>query len=452
MHGGELRDYILDAATSWLCDGYELDLRYLALNTSNGWSLIEAGVFLWPLAHKENVSFSVLTPNIAAARVITPSVSKAQAMQVLLAAGDGRIHSDVGSLSLGGADVLRWYSEAATNSTWYSTLQLRVSAQISDSPVHPRRVTHINDELRLASEPFDGLDDLTAQLGIRGSLSGSTERKIEISIAPPCELNVTSCSLRKDVFRSTFLAHPSLEPHKVGFAIRSAPGNGRRARRQVAGEIDWGATKDGLKIGSLSLKVENSDSVLAMLSVAGHTVRRQWVMDPQKAPNTRFVTLQFFDQELRMLHRNLFEQQDAKKFELAVAALLYMLGFSCGLPAETESPDIVIAMPNGESLIVECTMKVADFSSKTGKLVERRAALSRALASANLSEHVTAILVCRLTRDEISATTNDVSSHGILLFAREDIESALTKVRFGQDPTMLLSEIRGNSPSGGFGD
>lgn len=452
MDGGQLRDQFLRAADAWLCDDYVLDTRYLALKSQDAWRIVEAALILWPVAHKEGVDFSVLTPNVAAGRKQISQISKSRCLDAITSVVAGRMEVDIGSISLGDEEAIDWYSEVPDNASWSRAMQLRVSTKNPQAPTHPRLVAQIDDDLRIAATPFDGLDDLTAQLGFRGDMSGSTAPRIEIAISPPVDFLANSCTLSSDIFVATLLAHPRFELNRIDFAIRTAPGEVASTRRQVAKHIDWGEPKDGLRTGTLTSELPNCDSVLAMLSVAGHTVRRQWTQDPQKAPNPRYVSLQHFDPELRMLRRHLFEVHESRKFEHAVATLMYLLGFSIGLPAETDSPDILGTLQNGESIVVECTLRIPDFAAKAGRLVERRASLSKALTEANLPSAVVAILVCRLSIREISATAKDVGNHDIVLLTHEDLESALMRIRFIQDPIALLREARGVPSPSGIGD
>lgn len=245
-------------------------------------------------------------------------------------------------------------------------------------------------------------------------------------------------SLSGDFLSATLHAHPDLKLDQVNLAVRAAPGCGLSGRRQVASLIVWSEPVENRRVGKLDVLLPSSDSVLTMLSLGTETVRRQWIIDPRKARNQRYIAINQFDSDLRKIRAALFDEQDGRKFEKAVAVLLHMMGFSAALPIETDSPDLVVSTPGGQAVIIECTLRVADFGSKSGKLVERRALLAKALSAANLPGTVVGALVCRLRREEIGASDREVRERGILLLTAEDIESSLLRSRFVHDPDALV--------------
>ena len=89
-------------------------------------------------------------------------------------------------------------------------------------------------------------------------------------------------------------------------------------------------------------------------------------------------------------------------------------------------------------MLVECTLRIADFSEKIGKLVDRRGSLVKSLKSSGHFSQVVAVLVCRLPRDQIPAKDEEVRSHGIILTALEDIAGAFDRVRHAVDPDDLI--------------
>ncbi len=360
-------------------------------------------------------------------------------MAMLTAATGGRIDAGNLSLELSGTEDLDVYSEMTHRDRWFSPLHLRVSARRAIAP-SASLVASVDGALRRAVPPFDGTEDLAKFLNLDAQFFGARAPAISLSVSPPVDLIVDATSLSKDTLTATVRAHQNLDLSRVDLAVRAVPGQGLASRQQVASSIVWGEPEGYLRTGKASISLPNSDSVLAMLSLNAFDVRRHWVVDPPKARNARFLAINQFDVDLRKLKEALLDASESRKFEQAVGALLYMLGFSTAAPIESDAPDLVATTPAGQSVIVECTLKIADFANKVGKLVERRTALSKALAAANLPATVIAVLACRLPRDEIAASTKSLREFNVLLLAAEDLSSFLLRARFLSDPDALLNE------------
>lgn len=446
MHGAQLVTSFLEAAAGWLCDDYALDIRYIASKADGELQLLEASISLWPLQHGRDTGFTVSTGELEAGMQQRFPVAKAEAIAILEAAAAGRIDLGHRTLSLAGLDGLDHYSEMSHRDRWFCPLHLRVSTNQGRPPSNTQ-VAALDAALRTSDPPFDGTSDLAACLGLNADFSGSRAPAITLGVAPPVDLIFDATLLAENTLKATIHAHPSLDLSKVALAVRAAPGEGLATRKQVAHMIDWSHPEDSRRVGGLNITLPNSDSVLVLLSLDDATVRRQWIIDPQKARNQRFIAINQFDPDLRMVRQALFDAPESRKFEQAVAAILFMLGFSAAVPIETDSPDIVVTTPAGRSLVVECTTRVADIATKSGKLVERRASLSKALSAANLPASVAAALVCRLPKDEIAAFTEELAAHEIMLFSAEDIDAALLRLRFVVDPDALLSDALASTTS-----
>lgn len=296
----------------------------------------------------------------------------------------------------------------------------------------------IDNELRSNDPPFDGLDDLASWLGLPKPWPSFKPPSIQIRVSPPTDLMMDKCGLKDDQFTLTLHAHPHFDVRSAGLAIRTIPGKGLKARRQVISEVAWHNPGDEKLVGNAVIQLEHVDSVLAILQVGQSTVRRQWFLDPVKARNSRLVAAQLFDTDLKMIRKSVLQNTDANSFEDGVAALLFLLGFSPAKQIETNAPDLIVTTPSGKLIIVECTTRIADFSKKLGKLVDRRGALSRTLKESEHFSEVNAVLVCALPQEQIATNTEDISKHQVMLVTQEELVSAFDNLRFPIDPDRLL--------------
>ena len=428
----------LDAAHSWICDDYALDISYICARSGVDLQLLAASIILNPVPFTTNAAFTVSTKEVEAGRKQLFPVSKADALAVVEAAALGHIELFQGILDLAAGKTLDHYSEMAHLDRWFSPLHLRVSCTGAQPPwdfLHD-----VDAGLRMAEPPFDGTSDLAGWLGLDTNSFSTGTRGITLHVLPPVEVIINETALADDKLTATLHAHPNVDTDQIYLAVRAAPGEGVSGRRQVGKLIQWSDPQDNRRVGKLEVDLQHSDSVLTMLSLGSTVGRRQWFLDPEKARNQRFIALNQFDSDLRMIRQSLFDLPDSRKFEQGISALLFMLGFSPVMPLETDSPDLVVTTPGGRILVVECTTRVADFAQKIGKLVERRSALSKTLAAAKLPSSVVAALVCRLPKDEVAASKEDLTAHGVLLLSSEDIAQALLRVRFVVDADKMLND------------
>lgn len=179
-----------------------------------------------------------------------------------------------------------------------------------------------------------------------------------------------------------------------------------------------------------------------MLTIGTSTVRRHWFVDPTRARNNRLLALQHFDADLRKLREAVLHAHDSKKFELGIAALLYLHGFTPAIQVETDAPDLLVSTPIGRLAVVECTIRIADVASKIGKLVDRRGALSKAIAESGHAPQILAVLICRLPRDQIAAHQADLQSQKVVLVSGDELISAIANVRNPRDPDELYEQAQ----------
>lgn len=235
-------------------------------------------------------------------------------------------------------------------------------------------------------------------------------------------------TLTNNKLRLILHTHPRLEKSQVGVAIRGVPG-GFESREQIGQRIRWGRPKNGRTEGVVEIALPSASAALVMVSLGPDTVRRNWILDPAKAPNLRAAATLQFDRDLRMIRRGLFEDPDPYRFDRAVAALLFMFGFSPALQLETDAPDMAVATPAGRLVLVECTTRTSDVPAKIGKLVDRRGALRKALQSSDQVAEVSAALICRSPRNQVAAHVATLREMNIILATEEDLNEGLSRCR-----------------------
>lgn len=427
----------LCAADKWICDGYSVDIRYLADIEGREVSIWDASVYLNPLPPPRDLSFHINTGRFAVGQIQRPGLKKSKLTSLLHQAAAGELAIEGGIARVEVEKTVDYWSEMVYRDRWYADLHLQVSGVTRSLPGGIEYAA-IENALRKALPPFDGLADAAAWLGLSSPGTKMNPPSINIRVGPPVVLIFEGCRLDADTLTLTLHAHPKFDVRRVGLAVRTVPGDALNGRRQIGETIQWGRVKDGRRTGVAQVTLEQADSVLAMLMIEDMTVQRQWFIDPAKARNNRWIAVQHFDKDLRRIRDAVLDSQDSTRFEHGVAALLFLLGFTPSVQLESDAPDLVVTTPGGKLIIVECTTRIADFSAKIGKLVDRRGALTKQLAAAGHSAQVIAVLICRLPRDQIAAQADELRALNTVLVAGEDLTAAFDRVRLPHDPDALV--------------
>jgi hypothetical protein len=439
LNTSEIAKTFRDRANDWLCYGYALDVRYIAVVTESGPEILVASVMLNPLPPiRTDLSFHIEGGRYLIGQCQTQANRKASLIRTLERAVLGEIVIANQTAKLVPENKFEYFSEMTYRDRWFSELHLQVLGKRYPQP-NSHDLALVDGELRQASPPFDGVQDACAWLGLEVPGSNSQPSSITIRVGPPVDLICEHSHLESDTLTLTLHAHPKFDVSQVRLAVRAMPGNGLLARKQIADKISWGRVKDSRRSGVVQIKLPQSDSVLVMLMIEKATVRRQWFVDSAKARNNRYLAVQHFDKDLRMIRNAVMDSPESSKFENGIAALLFLLGFTPAVQLETDSPDIVVVTPSGKLTLVECTTRTSDIATKIGKLVDRRGGLSKYLASSGHPAEVNAVLVCRSPIDQLPVQASEASRNKVLLVTNEDLLAAFERVRSPEDPDALLA-------------
>lgn len=436
----------LDNFSAWIYPKYSANIAYLGLKSEEGLTLLDASIRFSPLPFSEFESFSIETQEIIAGQIAYPSLSKPKLEKLRSNAINGKLETSYGTLSLPLAERLSYFTELINRQNWNSDLHLRVTGNTLYL-TNPVTLTKIDNSLRCASLPFDGLTDLCRWLGLKEPYT--TQASITLHGHPPIDLILDECSFQSGKLKLTIHALGSLNFQDISLNIRPIPGK-TSTRTSIQQQIVWKRYQKGIRQGIVEVELENVDSVLVILMLKKSLVRRNWFEDPARAVNYRLITAQSFDKDLKDLKQALSpEGNESRKFEKAVSSLMYILGFTQDQPLGTDGPDIIASTPRGRIILVECTVKISDAHTKIGKLVQRRGVVQEALRiGGHSTREVIAILVCALTKDQIPVVdSKEWYENKILLVTKPDLEELLRRARTLLDPDELLDEVvNSNTP------
>lgn len=426
-----------NAVSNWLCDLYCIDIRYIALLIGDHLRIMSASITMSPLPTERPIDFNVNVEQFWAGQCQLNRLALAEVLQVIDDARVGKIRIHGQDLVLENARGLDYYSEMGARDRWYAELHLRVAGEQATS-ANNIDFGVLDTLLRGSELPFDGVTDISNWLGLVRPDEFNRSPAIEIRVAPPVDLIFDESALSSNDLQITLHARPEFDTTKIMLGIRVIPGVGLDSRREISSEIVWSPVNANRQVGKTRVKLEHADSVLVMLTLGRTTVRRQWFADPVKARNIRLVAVQQFDRDLRMIKSAVLDPQDSARFEMGIAGLLFLLGFSATVQVETDSPDLIVMTPGGRLVLVECTLRTADINMKIGKLVDRRNALRKTLDASSHRLEVYGVLVCANARDQIAVRDAELAEHSVHLITKLDLINAFDQLRFSNDPDKLM--------------
>jgi len=438
MRVEEDKSTFLCSAMEWICSSYSADFRYLAKREGKQLRILEASLGFAPLSFESENNFHFESDLLIAGQYQLSKLTTQQSKSLLEDAANGKIHIDGKSFIFNEEEPLRFYSEMNNHDRWVCDLHLKVISNKQIAPLSPSEIFRVDNLLRRNSTPFDGISDLVSWLGLSNPFIGHRESSIDIRMLPPVDIIYPECGLHNNCLTLTLHAHSKFDVTRVGLAIKTTPFLALETRKQVSSKINWGRAKGGRRVGTVEINMDQVDNALAMLTLGESTIRRQWYSDQDKTGNSRLLAVQQFDKDLRMIKQAVIDPTDGRRFELGISSLLFIIGFSSVVQLETNSPDLVVMTPGGTLAIVECTIRIADFHAKLGKLVDRRGSLIKAMTDSGHSPRVDAFLICALPRDQIATQDDAPMQQNVTLITKEDIEAIFNQVRFPTDPDKLL--------------
>lgn len=436
MSGEDYLELFKAAYSQWLCDPYSVEIRFVAKKGHDCNRLMACAVNFWPIGTNQSESLRVVANDLIAGREQITDCSLKDLMNLMENLEQGKLTFKDISLVIEAKEGLSYYSEMISNDRWFCDAHLLINGDALN-PFSSTEFTKIDSELRLAELPFDGIEDLLNFLSLPDTLSNHKQTQIEVRIYPPVDVLIDESSLSNNQLNLTLHAHPTLDTKTISLAIQEFS-NGSSIRKQVAPQIEWKPVENQRQVGNLSLNTENAFAIKAVLMAGRNTVRRRFFEDILKVPNRRLFNISVFDNELKRLKKDLTDTNNSDHFEKAVNSLAYILGFSGCVMNETEAPDLILSTKNDNLVIIECTLKVSDFHTKLGKLVDRKNTFIEFLKKSGDNRKVHSYLITGQSKTAIPHDEKLLLNHDVVLLTKESIVELLENLRFPQEPDDLL--------------
>jgi hypothetical protein len=200
--------------------------------------------------------------------------------------------------------------------------------------------------------------------------------------------------------------------------------------------------------GKIEIDVPTAAVLQCFVSYKGVTQHYGWVSDSATVQNSKRAVYQTFDPGLDVLKDFLTKSgkgRNAREFEVGVAWLLWMLGFSVahlgGTDRTQEAADLLVTTPSGQFAVVECTTGLLKADNKLPLLFERTERVRRSVAESNNNHlRVLPVIVTSRSRAEIGADLEQAEKLGILVMSKENLEQAVTRTLILPNSEQIYAE------------
>ncbi len=290
-------------------------------------------------------------------------------------------------------------------------------------------------KLKASCLPYDNLNELTNDFGL-GTLRGDFAL-IEVVATNAVQVYAKSTIEDKNVSIGLWMAR-SLDKSKAHIGYRVLDKGNVVIRDTISGSnLTW-EDENEVVIGTCEFDVPVGSIVQCFACYEGDTHQVQWFADPAIFQNPRAVVLSIIDSTGQLLNGYLAPDLPPKgkvadDFEAAINWVLWGLGFASanfGLNAKTRDAfDSVAVSPNGDFVVVECTIGLLRAESKLSKLAQRVASLREVLDKSNMRQlRILPVIVTALTLEQVKADIAQAEETGILVLTREDLTSVTTEL------------------------
>jgi hypothetical protein len=289
--------------------------------------------------------------------------------------------------------------------------------------------------LKAADIPYDSVQELCSEYGL-GALRGDRSlieivARTAVEVLARSEVKGTSAEL--GIWMASSLDRAKA---RIGFRVLD---KGHVLKRGAVSGNDLSWEDAGLaSIGTTQLEIPAGAIVQCIASYGGHAHHLQWRADPSILQNPRAAVLAMVDQSQQTIRGYLqpdlpLRRTAADDFEAAIGWLLWALGFSTatfGTNAKTRDAfDTVAVTPNGDFVVVECTLGLLRADSKLSKLAARAASLRETLATSNMKNlRVLPVIVTAMTAEQVKADLAQAEEIGILVLTKEILDEVFNEL------------------------
>ncbi len=302
-------------------------------------------------------------------------------------------------------------------------------------------------QLRAMTPPFFDFADLLVQFGFPAEHTRVDGASIALIAQAPIGIEQKTTRLDKGRATVHLTASERVPLDRVSLSLRAYYGPSKFERGVVPSDaISWSRTDEKMLGGVVEVDVGDVPSAQFFLTLNNRAVQAWWVFDPVRVVNPAYARHIAFDPDLSLLRWLLFDlKRDSRQLEDGVAMLLAMFGFSVNQygrgPKTSDGPDILAVTGQGNIAVVECTVGMPDQGGQYAQVLRRTQRLRASLNGSGWSLlQVLPVVVTALPENEIASHRPEAKDKGIVVAAKEQLETGLERVRFGVDAEQLFLE------------
>jgi hypothetical protein len=306
----------------------------------------------------------------------------------------------------------------------------------------------IDWELRSSAIPYDSTTELLQEYSLGGLFTDSIT--VEVIATSVMGFDGGSSKIVDETAHIVIRLAKTLDTNKASVGYREF-NQGKVVKRGVltGPQFAWTETEE-TQVGTCDLTVSKAAILHCYATYNGVAQTHWFISDPSTSQNARRVVVETFDPSLAILTeflgRTRTRGQNARDFEVAVAWMFWMLGYSTiqlGSTARTQDfSDLVLVTPQGHLALVECTTGLLKAENKLANLVYRHATLRERLDQSN-NRHLSLlpIMVSPLPRAELQADLEQAERLGVLVIAREELDQIVQRTIISSNPDELFQEV-----------
>ena len=301
-------------------------------------------------------------------------------------------------------------------------------------------------ELKAAAVPFESVQELCGEYAV-GPTNGdyATVEIIAFNVA------AVGAESRVKGTKANVVINlvNGLERDQASLGYRIIERNAVVKRGTISGAAMSWRNVGNYQQGETELEISAGAVLHCFACYGGRAQHHYWVADPSTAQNPLRAVHQTFDNKLDVLQELVTKAQtkgaNARDLEIAIAWLLWMLGFSAthigATPKTSDAPDLIATTPQGHFLVIECTTGILKEDNKLPHLVERTEKVRQSLAaSGNQHLRVLPVIVTTKTREEVRAETDQAHKLGVLVATREVFAELLNRSLLFPDASRAYAE------------
>ncbi len=300
-------------------------------------------------------------------------------------------------------------------------------------------------ELKAAPTPYESLQELMFEYGL-GALHNDA---ISVDVIAS---NVAAVDLASKIegtkAKLTTVLLDGLDTQKFTLGYKIHNQGKVTTRSLVEGKAFQWIPEKGTQKGYVEIDVPEASVLHCIASYNGLAQHYGWISDPATLQNPRRAAYEVFDNKLEILRETIgmdsFRGKNARDLESVVAWILWMLGFSImhlNTDRTKEAVDLIAATPNGNMAVIEVTSGLLKAENKLALLHDRPQSVRRGLDASGIRHvRLLTVMVTSQPRADIQVDLEQAEKLGILVVAREDLDQAITRTIFSQNPDQIYQD------------